>query len=82
MIVLHGAFDCAEAHRVLELVAAIPSSARVQVDFHDVQLIDDFAFASFAGEMAPEHRPAVELVGVSRHLDRLMHYLGPHPVIH
>ncbi len=77
VIVLHGAFDSSEALRVLDIVSSLPASERVRVDFHETRRVDDFAFASFAGEVAPDERARVELVGISRHLERLLRYLHP-----
>ncbi len=82
VIVLHGAFDRTEAQRVLEFVSSLPSSERVRVDFHEAERIDDFAFASFAGEVDPGAQARVELIGVSRHLERLLRYLHAHPTLH
>jgi len=82
VIVLRGSFDATEAIRLLELVAKLPRSARVSVDFHETSLVDDYALATLANRMAPERVPYVELVGLSRHLLRLLRYLGSDRVLH
>jgi anti-anti-sigma regulatory factor len=82
VIVLRGSFDTAEAIRLLELVARIPRSATVFLDFHETSLVDDFALATLADRMAPEGGPHVELVGLSRHLHRLLRYMGADRVLH
>ncbi len=82
VIVLRGSFDATEAHQLLEFVAHLPASAQVSVDFHEASLVDDFALATLAAEMASEKGPRVELVGLSRHLYRLLRYLHSNPVLH
>ncbi|HUK62063.1 MAG TPA: STAS domain-containing protein [Dongiaceae bacterium] len=81
VIVLRGSFDATEAHRLLEFVASLPRSARVSVDFHEASLVDDFALATLAAEVAHEG-PHVELVGLSEHLYRLLRYLHSNAVLH
>ncbi len=75
MIALEGVFDGAEADRVLALVSTLPRATRVRVDFHEVEFVDEFALTTFVAEAAA----GVELVGLSRHLHRLLRYMGPLP---
>jgi hypothetical protein len=82
IIVLTGSFDATEAHRLLEVVAKLPRSARVSVDFHEARLVDDCAFATLAGHLSPDREPYVELVGLSNHLHRLLRYIGSKSVLH
>ena len=82
VIVLRGSFDATEAHRLLDVLARLPASARVSVDFHETRLVDDCAFAMLADQAIAEHGPTVELVGLSRHLHRLLRYMASSPVLH
>ncbi len=82
VIVLRGSFDATEAHRLLDIVAGLPRSTRVSVDFHEARLVDDFAFATLAGQVVGEDGPYIELTGLSRHLHRLLRYMGSSPVLH
>lgn len=76
VITLEGVFDDGEARRLLEAVSTLPRWVKVRIDFHEVEFVDEYAFASFAGAAGP----GVELVGLSRHLDRLLRYMGPQSV--
>ena len=82
IIVLRGSFDATEAHRLLDVLARLPASARVSVDFHEARLVDDCAFAMVAKQAIAEHAPTVELVGLSGHLHRLLRYITSSPVLH
>lgn len=82
VIVLQGAFDSAEARRILEVVLGLPPRSKVRVDFHEAERVDEYAFASFVGEVTPDRCPAIELIGLSRHLERLLRYMGANPSLH
>ncbi len=82
VIVLRGSFDAMEAHRLLDIVARLPLSARVSVDFQEAGLVDDFAFATLAGQAIADDGPYMQLVGLSRHLHRLLRHIGSSPPLH
>ncbi len=79
VIILRGSFDAMEAHRLLDIVGRLPLSARVSVDFRETRLVDDFAFAMLAGPIVAGDGPYFQLVGLSRHLHRLLRHMDSSP---
>jgi len=82
VIVVRDSFGTIEVQYLLDLVARLPRSARVSVDFHEARLVDDFAFATLAGQVVAEGGPRIELAGLSRHLERLLRYMGSNAAPH
>lgn len=72
-----GVFDDEEARRLAEVVARVAPWERVRVHFHHVQLFHDHVVAILARELTAPYGRNIELIGLTRHLDRMLRYLMP-----
>jgi hypothetical protein len=76
VLVPHGSFDAAEAHRLHELLSDLAPRGPVHVDFHEVRLFDDYAVALLSRDLTTSYAPNVSLGGLSEHHHRLLRYMG------
>jgi hypothetical protein len=72
VLVVEGTFDLGAATRAATTARASAGRARVKIDLRRAR-IEDAALAAFVRELAG--RP-VAIVGLSRHHERLLRYLG------
>jgi len=68
-----GAFDLAQAHRVLERALALPEG-RLSIDLRGVREIHDSALACLVAGLGASNHPC-DLQGLTDHQRRMLHYL-------
>lgn len=73
---LRGGFDASQARALEELFSGFTPVRRVIIDFKDVREADDAAVASLARSLAGLRGSRVTLLGLSRHLRRILRYVG------
>lgn len=76
LVRLHGRFDSPRAHSIAELLSVLGPLQRVVVDFANVREVDDAAVANLARALGASPGSRVTFRGLSRHLRRLLRYLG------
>jgi hypothetical protein len=74
VIRVEGVFDRQAASRLSGWLGEIPVSAPLVLDFSGVREVQDLGVAAMAGQLCG--RDAVEVVGLGRHQQRLLRYLG------
>lgn len=74
VIRVEGTFDRQAATRLSGWLGEIPASAPLVLDFSGVREVQDLGVAAMAGQLCG--RGAVEVVGLGRHQQRLLRYLG------
>jgi hypothetical protein len=70
-----GAFDLAQARRVLEQAVALPEG-RLAIDLRGLREIHDSALAWLVAGLGASNHP-VDLQGLTDHQRRMLHYLAP-----
>jgi anti-anti-sigma regulatory factor len=73
---IDGRFDAPQARSIGEMFALFEPLAHVVIDFRNVRDVDDAAVASLARTLGAFPDSRVTFRGLSRHLRRLLRYLG------
>jgi len=68
-----GRFDAAAAHALAAFVRGVPE---ITVDFAHAPGVDPRALAILVRELTEDRHRAVRIVGLARHEERLLRYLG------
>jgi anti-anti-sigma regulatory factor len=74
VIQIDGTFDTQAATRLSGWLGEVPAGSLVVLDFSHVREFQDFGLAAMAKQLAS--RDTVQLVGLSRHQQRLLRYFG------
>jgi anti-anti-sigma regulatory factor len=73
---LAGRFGAPQARSIEDLLSMFEPVRHVVIDFGNVREIDDAALAALAQSLGARPESQVSFRGLSRHLRRLLRYLG------
>lgn len=76
---LDDRFHAPQVRSIEELLSVLGPVPRLVIDFRNVREVDDAALASLAGSLRAFPESRVTFRGLSRHVRRVLRYLGLDP---